>query len=284
MNAEVSPFKDDYWVSRGSRRLLTYTGPPLKETLEIQAVKRFANKKDAWGAMWNYDHDYSEEGPWYRCVCDTADYDMDKIKSKNARHNLRRSLKRCTVRQVDYQQLAENGYDVYVKAASRYKNFKIESNEQFRKKMHSHSTVPGSEAFGVFVDDKLVAYVTLFICEQSVRGDTAHFDPEYSRAYPMYALYYTITHHYLKERGYKEFDRGSRPLMHETNIDDFLLRLGYRKAYCRLGIYLAWPVRAVLSSARIFRKACKWILPSRYYSILEGLLLAEDIAKVTSAE
>lgn len=148
--------------------------------------------------------------------------------------------------------------------------------------MRSHSTVPGGEAFGVFVDDKLVAYVTLFICGQSVRGDTAHFDPAYSRAYPMYALYYTITHHYLKKRGYKEVNRGSRPLMHETNVDDFLLRLGYRKAYCRLGIYLAWPVRAVLSLARIFRKVYKLILPSRYCAILDALILAQDAAKATS--
>lgn len=282
MDAEVFPFEDNYWVSRGSRKLLTYTGPPLKETLELQAVKRFAHKKGALGVMWNYGQDYSEEGPWYRCVCDTVDYDMDKIKSKNARHNLRRSLKRCTVRPVDYLWLSDNGYDVYVKAASRYKNFKVESNEQFRKRMHSNSTVPGSEAFGVFVDDKLVAYVTLFICGQSVRGDTAHFDPAYSSSYPMYALYYTITHHYLKERGYKELDRGSRPLMHETNIDNFLLRLGYRKAYCRLGLYLARPVRVVLSIARIFRKVYKPILPSRYYAALDGLLLAQDIARATS--
>ena len=158
MNAEVSPFKDGYWENKGSKRLLAYLGPPLKKNLEPQAVQRFVHQKGAWGAMWNYDHDYTEQGPWYRCVCDTADYDLDKIKSKNARHNLRRSLKRCTVRQVDYLWLADNGYDVYVKAASRYKNFKVESNKKFRKRMHSHSTVPGSEAFGAFVDDKLVQW------------------------------------------------------------------------------------------------------------------------------
>jgi len=104
------------------------------------------------------------------------------------------------------------------------------------------------------------------------------FDP----AYPMHALYYTIAHHYLKEQGYKEIDNGSRPLLHETNIGDFLLRLSWRKVYCRLGIYLTWPVRAALSLARIFRKVCKLLFPGRHYAELKSLLLAQDIAKATS--
>jgi len=284
MNSGVSLFKDDYWVSRGSRKLLTYVGPLLKKSLERKAVKKFAHEKGVWGAMWSYDHDYCERGPWYRCICDAPDYDIDKIKSKNARHNVRRSLKRCTVRQLDYLWLADNGYDVYIKAATRYKNFRVESHDKFRKDMLSHSSVHGSEAFGVFVDEKLVAYVTLFICGRSVRGDTAHFNPAYSNAYPMYALYYKVAQHYLNEKGYKEFDRGTRPLMHETNVDDFLLRLGYRKSYCRLGVYFAWPVRAVLGIARIFRKVYELILPNRYRAILDGLLLAQDIAKATNVK
>ena len=284
MAEEIFPFNNDFWVSRGSRKLLTYVGSPLKKNLEFSAVKKLVRGRGAWGALWNYDYDYCQQGPWYRCICDTPDYDIDKIESKNARHNLRRSLNRCTVRQIDYLWLGDNGYDVYVKAASRYKNFKLDSMENFRKEMYSCADLLGAEAFGVFVDDKLIAYITLFICGRSVRGDTAHFDPAYSNAYPMYALYYTVAHHYLKEKGYKEVDRGSRPLVHETNVDDFLLRLGYRKAYCRLGIYTVWPVRAIFAIAKIFRRIFNLVLPSRYNAILGGLLMAQDIARTTAIE
>jgi len=282
MDVEISPFDDCYWDIRGSSKLLTYIGPPLEKTLEPSAVRRFVHTKNAWGAMWSYDHDYTEQGSWYRCVCDIIDYDIKNIESKNARHNVKRSLERCTFRKVDYQWLADAGYEVYVQASSRYKNFKVESQDVFKSKMLKNSNIPGAEAFGVFVDGKLVAYITLFICGQSVRGDIAHFDPAYSSSYPMFALYYNVTHHYLKADAYKEVDRGSRPLMHETNIDDFLLRLGYRKRYCRLGLYLAMPVRVVLSIARIFRKLYSHILPCRYCAILDGLLLAQDIAEETA--
>ena len=277
--SKINPFENKYWIPRGSNKLLAYIGPPLSTSLDPKKVKTFLREQGAFGAMWNYDHDYCDNGPWYRCICDTAGYDKSKIESKNARHNLHRSLKRCVVREVDYSLLAEHAYPVYLKAASRFKNFKIESEEQFRSQLQSYVSDPHRTAFGVFVDETLVAYATLFICEKTVFGDIAHFDPAYANAYPMYALYYTIAHHYLG-MGHKEFDRGTRPLLHETNIDDFLLRLGYRLSYCRLGLYFAWPIRALLGTARICRRAYPHILPSRYCAILDGLLLAQDIARV----
>jgi hypothetical protein len=279
---ETSYFKDNYWDAKGSSKLLAYVGPPTIEKLEKSAVKRFVREKGAMGAMWSYDQGYAEQGPWYRCICDTPDYDISSIKSKNARHNIKRSLKRCTFRKVEYQWLADNGYDVYVNASARYKDFIVESKDVFQNKMLGKSDIPGAEAFGVFVDDKLVAYMTLFICGENVRGDIAHFDPAYSNSYPMFALYFNVTQHYLKAGAYKEVDRGWRALVHETNIDDFLMRIGYHKSYCRLGMHLALPVRIVLTIARIFRKLYKHLLPSRYCAILNGLLLAQDIARETS--
>ena len=282
MRNDDSIFAENAWTKRGGGKLLAYTGKRLKDNLNREAVSKLVREKGALGAMWTYDYGYCEEGPWYRCVCDSADYDIDKLKSRNSRHNVRRGLKKCIVRPIDYLWLADNGYEVYIKAASRYENFKPVSKETFRRDMHKHSSKPGREAFGVFVDEKLVAYATLQTCGQSVRVYAGKFDPAYAKAYPMWALLYTITHHYLKEEGCKEVDGGHRALLHETDISDFLLRLGWRKDYGRLGIYLTRPVRAVLSIARIFRKVCKLLLPSRYYAILESLLLAQDIAKVTS--
>ncbi|MHC5075150.1 MAG: hypothetical protein ACYTFM_01785 [Planctomycetota bacterium] len=282
--SEFLPYKEEYWFTRGSRKLLNYTGPPLRKNLNLKEIKEFVDRMGVWGAMWNYDYEYANDGPWYRCICDSSDYDMDKIESKNARHNLRRSLKRCEVRPVDFTWLADKGYDVYAKASSRYKNFKVKSKEEYSEELKCQSRIPGAEAFGAFSDDNLIAYMTLFICQDSVRGDAAHFDPDYSKAYPMYALYYTVTYHYLRERGFREFDRGTRPLIHETNIDDFLLRLRYRKSYCRLGFYVIRPVRYVMVIAKMLRWLGKFVLTSRYYAILEGLFLAEDIARQTKEE
>ncbi|MGD1042509.1 MAG: hypothetical protein ABR913_05530 [Sedimentisphaerales bacterium] len=274
-------FLDDYWVSRGNKKLLNYMGPPLKENLPLADVKKFARKKGVLCLMWNYDHDYTKEGPWFRCICDKADYDISQIERKKIRYYIRCGLTKCTIRQVDFQWLADNGYNTYVNAASRYNNFTVETKERFRERMLAYKNVPNSEAFGAFVDENLAAFMTVFIYGDSVLNPRAHFDPAYSDFCPMYALYYWAAKHYLTEKGYKEFDRGERHLAHETNFDEFLLRMGYRKVYCRLGLYMAFPVRLILGIIRVFRKILKAILPNRSYFILESLMLFQDIATAT---
>ena len=281
MSQKQPPFVEEYWIPRGSNKLLTYVGPPLTQNLQAKDVKAFLKHKGAWGAMWNYDDGYADHGPWYRCICDTPDYDMTAIKSKNTRHNVRRSLKRCLTRPVDYQWLVDHAYEVYLKASSRYRNPTIESEAEFKQKLGKNVGIPYHKAFGVFVDDKLVAYMTLMVHGQWVMGDTAAFDHAYSRSYPMYALYYTVANHYLKNGMHKHFDRGTRPLVHETHVDDFLLQLGFRKSFCRLGVYFNWPVRLVLSLARASRPVIKSLLPKRYGEVLDALLLAQDIAAET---
>ncbi len=275
-------FSEKDWSSTGSGKILVYAGEHLKDDLNRYVVRKLVHEQGALGAKWTYDYDCGKEGPWYRYICDIVDYDIDKIQSKTARKCVRRGLRNCTVRYVDYLWLSENGYEVYINAALRYSNFKPLSKDNFRKGISSHHTMPGRKAFGVFIGDKLVAYATLLVFGQSVRVYASKFDPAYSKQYPMYALHYMIAHHYLNQEGYKEIDSGSRALLHETDVGDFLLRLGWRKAYCRLGVYLVLPLRVVLCLARIFRKVYKPLLPTRYYAILESLLLAQDIAKATS--
>ncbi len=279
---KIDPFKDKYWIPRGTKKILTYFGPHLKHNLNPREVISFSRKKGAWGLIWSYDQDYTDQSPWYHVVCDTPDYEVSVIKSKNARHNIRRSLKRCQFRQLDYLWLAENGYDVYVQAASRYKNFQMESKSEFYQNIIRHADNPDSEAFGVFVEDKLIAYITLFITEKNVRGDVARFDPNYSNCYPMFALYYSVANHYLKDGNYNEVDCGTKPLLHETNIGDFLKQVGFRKTYCRFGVYWSPTARLGLSLLRILKNAFKLILPARHYSILEGLLLTQDLVNETN--
>ena len=276
-----SEFADTDWASKAGGKLLVYKGSLLKQSLDRDAVAKYVRQRGALGAMWTYDYGCCQEGPWYRYICDTPGYGIEKIKSKNSRYYVRRSLKNCIVRAVDYEWLADNGYEVYISAASRYSYFTAVSMGDFAKEMREYSRQPGREAMGVFVDGKLAAFATLRICEKSVRIYGSQFDPAYSKDYPMYALYYTIAHHYLKERGYQEADNGCRALRHDTNIGDFLVRLGWRKQYCRLGLYLRWPVRIVLWAAGIFRPLCKLVLPSQEYASLESLLAAQDIAKAT---
>ncbi len=281
--SEINPFEDKYWIPRGSNKLLSYVGPPLGGSPDRNELKVFLKKKKAFGAIWNYDDNYSDCGPWYKTVCDRKDYDTTIVDSKNSKKKINKCLNNCDLKPIDISIMLGKAYNVYVQACTRYKNADLITEEKFNVDLINKSQKNNCKMFGVFFEDKLIAYMTVLDFDQYAMGDIAAFDPDYSNYYPMYGLYYYVAKYFVVERGYKEFDRGSKPLLHETDIDGFLVKLGYRKKYCRLGLYLNLPIRILLRFARVFRKLYKRILPRRLCVILDSLLLAQDVADTTHA-
>ena len=254
MVEDVSFFSESAWEVRAGGKMLVYYGPHLKESPDLASVKQFLRHKKAWGAVWNYDWDGGDDAPWYTYVCDTTGYDIDKISSKNSRKTIRRSLERTEVRRIEADWLADNGYEMYANATNRYKNYHVSSREEFVRDLRAWDTSSGSIIYGAFVDGNLAAYGLARQFGPTVRFLFAHFDPDYAQAKPMYALYYTLAHECLNQEGCTDIDAGWRPFVHDTNIEEFFRRMGWRQAPCRIELYLAWPLRAVLGCARILRR------------------------------
>ncbi|HNQ24212.1 MAG TPA: GNAT family N-acetyltransferase [Phycisphaerae bacterium] len=271
-------FSEHAWASKAGGKMLLYFGPNLKENLNRVSVREFLRRRKAWGAVWNYDWDCEDGGPWYTYVCDTIGYDIDKITSKNSRKTIRRSLERNEVRRVDAAWLADHGYEMYVRATARYKNYKVASREGFAREVRALGAETSVLIYGVFADGVLAAYGIARQFGPTVRFIFAHFDPDRSETKPMYALYYTLARDCLNQ-GCTDIDAGWRPFVHDTNIEEFFRRMGWRQAPCRIDLYLAWPLRAVLSIARIIREPLDCLLPGRFRVMLQGLLVAEDVAR-----
>ncbi len=281
IGSDATIFQDDNWESRGGGKLLIYTGLPLKENPKQQLVQEFVRKKRAWGAMWTYGWNSASEGQWYRYVCDIPDYDIEKIESKSTRKDIRRCLKQCAIKKLDLAWLAQNGYQTYINASQRYTHFVPLTKDRFEKNMLHLAAKSSYQAWGVFQDDVLIAYAIAQICADSVQLLVAKFDPDYAKAYPMYGLYYSIAQHYLKEQKYRQVLGASRALLHETNIGDFRLKMGWRKVYCQLGLYLVLRTRLMLLLAKALRIPIRLLAPPRYGAILDSLLQAQDIARAT---
>lgn len=273
-------FNEHNWETRAGGRMLIYVGPHLRESFDREQVAKYVRQRKAFGALWPYDYDASNGAPWYAYVCDTPGYDVETIDSKNSRKTLRRSLERSQVRHIDFEWLAEHGYDTYCRAVDRYSNYQLNSPEGFARHIRRVGQLPGAFALGVFVDDALAAYGIAFEQGQSIRFAAAKFDPEYSSAKPMWALYYTLAHEYLA-RGFKDVDAGCRPLLHDTNIEEFFRRIGWRQAPCRMDLYLSAPIRFALFVARPLKGLLRRVLSSTNFARLEGLLIAQDVARAS---
>jgi hypothetical protein len=275
------PFTDNCWGMRNSGRLLVYIGPHLADDLDRGEVQALLRRCRAYAALWSYDWDCGEDGPWYSVICDKPDYDLGTIRSGNTRRKIRRCLKCCEMRRVDPAWMAENGFEVHAKAVTRYKNGELPSRADFSTSMRSLVGRPDVEILGVFAGRTIVAYGVAVTVGESVRVGYTQFDPEHSSVMPMYGLFYTIARYYL-QKGYRFVDNGSRPLMHETSVDEFLERMGWRKAFCRLGLEMLPTFRTALYGLRRARRWSGPLWSSKYLAILDGLLLAEDIARETT--
>ena len=278
---KIETFDARCWIPRGSSKFLGYVGPPLKKSLDEVELKRFLKWHGALGATWSYDDDYADSGCWYKTVCDREDYDVAIIGSKNSRKKVNKCLKNCELRPIDIESFLDEVYNVYLQACTRYRNANVIAEKEFCQDIRGKHQRGNYKMFGISYGGRLIAYMTVMDFGEYAMGDIAGFDPAYSNYYPMYGLYYYVGKHFVAESGYKEFDRGSKPLLHETNVDDFLTKLEYRKKYCRLGVYFTLPVRIMLRLAGMLRFVYRWVIPKRFSAILDGLLVAQDIAKVT---
>lgn len=268
-------FDRKYWVARGSAKVLAFAGHPLEKCPCIETLDKFLRENGALIGMWNEKKHNPQSVDWYRCICDNKSYDVDSIESANMRKNIRRALSRSEVFEVSFDFLAKNGYQVYKSGSSRFLSYKIKTEEEFSEEILSNKSYNNRKAFAAFSDGAISAFMTVIIVDKTVFGNQAYFDPALSKHYPMNALYFHVAKESF-ERGFKEFDRGSKPLLHDTNVDDFLIRMGYRLDFCSLGIRVVPPFRnfirvgilaASLPVIKDFSQARKIQAISRAFSI-----------------
>lgn len=115
--------------------------------------------------------------------------------------------------------------------------------------------------WGAFHGDTLIGFSINNIYDRIEAAYTAiKLHPDYLKLYPMYALIYCMNEFYLGQHGFEYVNDGWRSLLHETNVQDFLVsKFRFERAHTDLfvhywpalavGVRLGWPLRQVLKSA-----------------------------------
>lgn len=194
---------------------------------------------------------------WYSAC---GEYDFEKL-SRKARNQVRRARKNCEVRRIDAIWLAEHGYGCYSAAFARHGRSPFRSEAKLRSDCLADAAGP-FEFWGVFVGDKLAGFTKCAVGSDYVAMVVAKFDPQYLAFYPAYALMDAMLAEYAGRRR-MPVTNGFRPIAHDTNMQGFLEKFGFRKIFCdlrivyrplvRLCVDLLLPLRRVV--ARLNRPA-----------------------------
>ena len=217
-----------------------------------------------------------QESAWYVVICDRFQPD---IRTGKMRYNVRYANRHCQVRIVEAGWLAEHGYACYAAAHVRYADVEPIPEERFRQNVAADQEGP-YDHWGVFVGETLVGYCQCLVDQDRVVMAATKYDPAYFKSRGSTGLIDTLIHHYVVERGML-ISNGGRPVSHDTNYQDFLLKMGFRKQYCRLNVRyrtpLNWAVRAAYPLRRVVGR-----LPSRGpVQKLQSLLFQEEIQRQT---
>jgi hypothetical protein len=165
------------------------------------------------------------------------------------------------VRRVEPAQFAPLAYPILCAALLSYGERPPE-RAQFISKIRKSAEYPGTEYWGAFRGTDMAAFSTCRRVDDAITLGSTKSVPELHRYNPNAALFYTIAMHYLGS-GALYVTNGSRTLWHPTSINEFLLRLGFRRAYCRLNIEFS-----PLLSPKLLVAAAKW---ARYAGLTNRL-------------
>jgi len=110
--------------------LIPNVSPHTEIVLSKKDQKNLLSISNAYFLRYTTNWDSKEETSFWYIIKDTKEKLEDY--SSNKRSQIRRGLKNCRVEKVSNKEIAENGYDVYIKAFDRYKTDLIPlSKEEF---------------------------------------------------------------------------------------------------------------------------------------------------------
>lgn len=195
-----------------------------------------------------------EKAIWHAVIC-TKHCPVEEVTSANCRQKIRKGLRRCEIRQVSYEFLAEHGFGIFEKAIKRYRKQTLSPSDRtsFESEALTKHKFPNiREAWGAFFENKLVAYAQCIRYGNREIDYTAFkWDPDFLRHMSSYAMLYRMNEHYLGKQRVDYALDGFKSIYHETNFQDFLIHnFGFERAPLDLHVrYRKW-LGTVLALAR----------------------------------
>lgn len=201
-----------------------------------------------------YDFDFREETSFWYVIKDSFG-GIEELPTKT-RNQIRRSLSTFEIKIISPQYLAENGYEVYIRAAERYKiKLEVPTIELFQNRILS-----GDKSYSYWgCIDKGTGKLAAFSINHRI-GDFCDYQtmkahPDFLKNYPFYGLLYLMNQYYLQELGLKYVSDGTRSITNHSTIQPFLIeKFKFRYAYCHIQILYKWWFKIAVIILYPFRK------------------------------
>ncbi len=156
------------------------------------------------------------------------------------------------------------------------------SHETILRRYSSVALARPFRFFGAFVGDQLAGFAKCVVSPDYVALVSFRLDPAHSHSLPSYALLDVLLRQYVVEQE-KTLGNGFLSLHDDTNMQDFLLKFGFRRVYCDLQIAYRPALGLAVNACYPFRSVIDR-LPSRSsISAVKSLLRQEHVRRLCEA-
>lgn len=224
--------------------------PHIPIAVDRRLLRSVLRKHRTHVAIWTTDWASPRQTEWWWNCCDDPAYAIERVESARGRRSVRKGLSECETRIVPADEFASSAYGILAKAVRSYGGTPPPEAD-YRSEIKKMAEYPGTELWASYFGSEMAAFATCQIIDGAVTLGSTKSEPELNKHNPNAALFYTICNHYLT-RGVKYISNGWRTLWHPTSINDFLMRLGFRRIYARVHVELS-PLARAIDATRVAR-------------------------------
>ncbi len=241
--------RSSYWYE-ASKRVYLSIPPGLtmdqdEESLQDELAEIFSEHRILGLKFSTTRGDRGRAGALY--VVRDKEYDLPSLHTKQ-RPNVRKGLKNCEVREIQFDLLRDHGLRLNNDTLGRQKRTDphFQDEKLWRQFCEAGSSTPGAGAWGSFVDGQLAAYFIYFITD-----GTVHLLYEMSRTDMMkrsanHALQFTVIHDMIRRDDVNLVSGGFESILDLQGLDRYKRYAGYEKRELQLRVVLRPMARALL--------------------------------------
>lgn len=261
-----------YWyeASRGAFQAFPFHWLIKPSEKELKSI--FKNKW-AFAARYSTPLDSSYGSVSYHAVYDAPAYSLDLL-DRRSRQNIRAGLQNCRVEQIPLLQLAEDGWQLELDTTTRQDRKIAYTKEQWFRRYQSAADLPGFEAWGALVGDRLVASILAFIVDDCCELISQQCHHDFLPAKVNNALTYTITQEMISRPGVHSIFYTLQSLDAPPSVDDFKFRMGYSARKLRQRVVFHPLIQHAIQpfSYQVFTQLRRFFPESSFVSKTDGMM------------
>ncbi len=162
----------------------------------------------------------------YHAIYAGATYGLENL-GKWARKNVRRGLKNCRVERISFERLAAEGWPLQRDTLDRQGRRAKVTSEAWAQLCLAAQSLPGFEAWGALVQERLVASVITFQMDDCGYMLYQQCLRKYLPAHVNNALSFVVTQALISRPGIGSIFYGLHSLDAPASVDDFKFRMAY---------------------------------------------------------